>query len=647
MATSFAQPARFRRLPASTNRVAAAPDGGVESYTPIPIVPQYSQSNPDSIPRAALPTYTGTDPREMFNNQRQRDQQQQAQFEQEFARDTDQARGERGRYDTLVHDLYNPIWSGGGGYTPEQLAQILQTDQMNSLQWTPEMGAESQLTADEQAGIRNDAYGGFDFLTGQYRDAVEPALAEADSRARTEFGAGAAGQRNAVDQMERDLGVSIDRERLRTDPNYRRDLMNAVSRTRGDVNAAVNDAGLEVDADYTAKGKITDSEVAGLEAAAARETGSAGQAAINDLERQGRAAGSRPEAIAAARGRMLESTQANVADQALRAKLGARQAQIESLRNYSGDSVAAAGQRANLRSNAALALSDAERQAISEAERARIDSERDISNRGMDAASRVGSERIGAERDIMHAGTGLETGIGDRRLNAGMAFTQAGAQLRNEGDARTSQRNAAIADARVNANQYNQQQQWQRGTGISDRASDRWRDAASAWRQDQQEGRGAATQQQGVRDNRVSDTNQQRLQAWQTGSNAGTTNNGQAANYDMARRNSGFRSAFMGSLGNSLGSGIGRGLTGGGLGPNADGGVIEDPMLLVDPETGEVEGSMSEEGPEMIVPMDLERGADRNRLRRLSPSSNIGGRPTYTKPNAEVLKGWSSKQEAC
>ncbi len=478
---------------------------------------------------------SGDSIRDAWANERDRAAQLGDIYRQQFGDQASQFGNLESQYGGIAGGLYEPIWQGGGGYTPEQMSNILQQGELEGLQPT---GADYQrgfLTGDEWSGIAGDPYAASAYFNpGE----SEGRLNDAANWARGEYRAGAGAMRGAVEGMRGAYGAAIDPSRLSLSQDYVKGANTALDQTEGGIRGLYGDPSLNVSGDYMNRGALTDQEVAQMTGQAGADVGAQYGRAIDDLHRRALAAGMNPLGASSMEGELMRDMRGQSADAMTRARLAARQAQIDSLANQEKTRLGASQYRAGLGTESEQELAARRLGVFTGAEQMRMGGEQDIASRQMEAARNVGSAGLGAEQYLTGAGTGLEQDIGAANVDLSKFNQQFGAGLAGAREQAQSDRALALAQNRQAAEQAGQANRFNRGMATNEALSNRYQTAYNPWVAAQTEGRQAAQNLMGYYGGRGQQSQENTLSAWDLSQRGtqGATQGG--ASYDIQRRSS-------------------------------------------------------------------------------------------------------------
>jgi hypothetical protein len=286
-------------------------------------------------------------------------------------------------------------------------------------------------------------------------------------------------RRGAVSDYSRDLQGAYDPNTLRAPSGYYGALADSRDAFASNAREAVDPAGLTVSDQFLQDYRLTPEQQQDMITSAAATVGTRDKAAIGELERRARAAGTNPLGVAAFRQRTERESSANAADAALRAELAASEAAAERLRTGEDMRLRYGQNLAGLRLGAERDIADTGFRTAQAAEQTRAGVERDIADRNTLRADRAGQARIGNETDLARERLALQQSISTR-----------GNEAERDVDDAYTQRMRDIALNRQGTSQYLQGQRYNRGLGTSDRLSGRYQYGTDTTREDAREGRG-------------------------------------------------------------------------------------------------------------------------------------------------------------
>jgi len=417
-------------------------------------------------------------------------------WEGEQAQNAGQYGGAEGGYGGLVSDLYNPIWNGGGGYTPEQQQGVLQ-------EGLTEQGLggldQNFLTPEEQQAAMGDPMGAYR-MSGGYESQLND-ISQTTGQRQTEMLPFLQGAQDAWQgRLEGSYNNAIDPNRLRASAGYGQQ----VGAGLGTAMEGVQDPGLGLTDQYLNEAHISDQEVDQLASAGGRTAAAPYQAGLSALRRQAAASGmTNPVGVAGAELQYNMAEGAAAADAANRARLDARSAQRGAAQNIQDTQLGAAGQRSGLKMNYGnMAIG-----AAGDLERARMTGEQDLSNRQIGAGEDLAAQGTNNARYLTQSAIDTYGQAGDRNLQTAQGNADMRLGAYGTGEANQASRAFGLAQNRQGVNQGNSQTR----LGTANDLSTRYQSAYNPWLSAQAEGRQAAQGQQGYFGGRKQDTDQLRL----------------------------------------------------------------------------------------------------------------------------------------
>jgi hypothetical protein len=480
----------------------------------------------------------------------------------ESGQDQNVARSERDIYNSRLKGVYDPLVSGQGGLTPQQLQQVTREQELADLNMTPDEVNNSYLSMDERQAVQGDTNNRRKYFNPNYENQI--------------FDEGSTRERAAVGDYKSGLEGAFNPETLRPDKQFASQLNSGVDQFGSSLDAALDPNALTVSDEFLADYALTPAEQQGIITSAATTVGTRDKAAIAEAERRARAAGVNPLGVAALRNRSERERSANAADAATSAKVqadaeAAKRLQVgEAMRIGSGQTLA------GLRTNAAGQLMDAGYRAATTGEGARVAGERDIADRQTYAADRSGQANMAAENDLAR-----------RKLALQQNITQVGNEAERDVDTTNAERAKYLAADRLKNEQYVQGQRYGRGAAASGALSDRYKYAADANRADASEGRGYYGQQQQQANTNYNAAADRRGQTYAQQTQAGQ--NATKTQAELDSRPKWYDKVIGAAIG---GAQAAAGFAGGG----AKGAVITKPTYAL----------IGEDGPEMVVPLDAQ-----------------------------------------
>lgn len=484
----------------------------------------------------------------------------------DFSGDANRANFERDAAQGRLKEAYDPLIGGQGGLGQSDLQNVTRESELNNLGMTPDEMADSYLSMDERQAIQGNTTNRSRYFN--------------PNRENDLFNEGAQRQRGATDSYSDSLNNAFDPNALRPVSGFADALAGGVNDYRSSMDSALDPNALTVSDEFLKGYQYTPEQQQNAVTAAANVVGTRDKAAIGELERRSRAAGTNPLGVAAQRERMERESSANAADAATAARVGVNAEAARRMQVGEGMRIGAGQQFAGMKMDAAGNVLDAGYRAGTTAENTRLGSERDIADRRMQAADRTGQARIAQEADL-----------GQRRLALQQNQTTVGNAAERDADDTETGRARMLAENRLGNDRYVQEQRYGRGVGASDRLSDRYRYATDAKRSDAQEGRGYYREAANQANSNYNSTADRRASIYGTQAGAGQGATRTQAQIEEADKNRPkWYDKLIGGLSGAAGAYYGA------KGGFAKGGVITEPTYAL----------VGESGPEMIVPLDAE-----------------------------------------
>lgn len=547
----------------------AYPNQDIDPLTGMPLDPSYPpylappQAPVPVRPRGAVEGITQEqDPRKAALQDRTFAYNRGSELDTSYLDDQNRAAFERNAFQNKLSGVYDPMIEGRGGLTPDQLSSITREGDLTGLNMSPDEIANSYLSPEERQAIQGN--------TNNRRKYFNP---EMEGQIYDE---GASRERGAVDQYGQGLQNSFDPNTLRPTSGFYNALGSGVDEFGRSVNQALDPNSLKVSDEFLKNYQLTPQQQQDIVTSAGATVGNRDKAAIGELERRARAAGTNPLGVAAQRMRMERESSANAADAGTAARVAASAEAAKRLQTGEAMRIGAGQTYAGLKTDAAGRVLDAGYRAATAAENARGAGERDIADRRMTVADRSGTAQIGSESDLAK-----------RRLALQQNITQVGNEAERDVETADTERARYLAANRQGNDQYVQGQRYTRGTGAYDRLTDRYRYATDANRADAAEGRGYYNAQGNQANANYQAAAGQRAGIYGTQAGAGQAATRTQVGIDEAEKN---RPKWYDKLIGAA-SGAAKAYFGGGY---AQGGVVTEPTYAL----------IGENGPEMVVPFN-------------------------------------------
>jgi hypothetical protein len=439
---------------------------------------------------------------------------------------------------------------------------VTQQGGLESLGMTPDEINNSYLSMDERLAIQGDTNNRSKYFNPNYEGQL--------------YDSGAAKERGAVDDYGTALKGAYDPTSLRPGAGYQQSLNNGVGEFSNSIDQALDPNKLNVSDEFLKNYQLTPQQQHDIEQNAANVVGTRDKAAIGELERRSRAAGTNPLGVAALRNRMERDSSANAADAATSARVAAGAEAAKRMQVGESMRLGAAGDYAGLKTNAAGRVLDAGYRAATTGEQARVAGERDIADRNTYAAQQGGQARMGSESDLAKRQLALQQNI-----------TQVGNEAERDKETANQARSASLATNRLANDQYVQgsgtrgdgdEQRTCRSLPVRDRCEPRRCGEARGYYNAQGNQANANYNQAGA----------QRTSLYGTQAGAGqSATNTQAKIEDAAASRPKWYDKLIGAAVGGAGA-----LSSLGYKPFAQGGLVTEPTMAL----------LGENGPEMVVP---------------------------------------------
>lgn len=527
-------------------------------------------------PRGAVEGITGTkDPRQQALEDRIFAYNRGSELDIGATDDANRAAFERDAYQQRLQGAYDPFLAGQGGLTPEQMQQITRQDELGKLGMSQEEIDASYLSPEERLAVQGNVNDRRKYFNPNFEGQI--------------FDEGAGAERGAVDQYGKSLQSAYDPNTLRPGQDFYGGLQGGVDQYGKTVQSALDPSGLTVSDKFLQDYQLTPEEQQNIVTSAAATVGTRDKAAVDELQRKARAAGTNPLGVAALRDRMERGASANAADAATAARIGAESEAARRMQTGEQMRLNAGQNLAGLRTDVAGRQADLAYRGTTTGEQARVQAEKDLADRNTNAAERSGSARIDSEADLAR-----------RRLALQQHTTDTGTAIERDVEGTQQARDQWLAQNRQGNEQYVQGNRYNRGAAASSQLSDRYKYGAEQQRADAAEARNYYTgsQAQSNQNYQAAQGRQQALYGMQTGAGQQATGQqAQIANQEANRPKLwekiaglaiGGASAAVPYFGSTTKK---RAVTGGAY---AQGGMITQPTYAL----------LGEAGPEMVVPLD-------------------------------------------
>lgn len=412
-------------------------------------------------------------------------------------------------YGNLTNDLYSDIWNGGGGYSQDQMNNVLQSQ---GLQDINNQAGDNQLNTGEKTAILGDPYAAFNMFGGQAKALGQQATDNGTNL--TQLATAGQNQGNqVVNQATSDYRNAVDPSKLSLSSSYAPSIQSALGLGASSINKAQNDPGLNVTDDYLRQAGMTDQQVQQTADAAARTVGAQFGATKDQLLQNAQASGtSTPLGIASAMGALDRSSAAGQSDAQTKARLDAQAAQRQAATGIQQTQLNAGQYRAGLGSQNALALQNAGIAANTTGEQLRLGAQQNLTQDQMNAAQQTGALGLNNSQYNTNAGLNAATQAGNWGQQTGQYNATNAANLMSQAEQNSSTRNQQVAGNRQSTNQYNQGMEFNTNQALSSR----YQQGYAPYLANQTEGRQAAQGQEQYYGGQQNQQNQFRLGGAQT-----------------------------------------------------------------------------------------------------------------------------------
>jgi hypothetical protein len=582
--------------------------------------PRYRYPRQTPIQATGGPNTTSGTPQQQAQQDRITGQHAGNAIEQDTVDYTNSQIGRGEGYEDRLNESYDPLLAGNGGYNPQEAADIQNAGDLDPLTLTQGDIDGQQLTPDEQAAIMGDPERAMAYINPETRRSVQM---EGEKRRSEAAGSMERNLNAAVDPAKLgvsegfadDLAASNDRSKLGVRGDFASDLTGAVDTTEGRVDDYLNPESLNVSQDFLDDYQMSDADKQGIVTSAAMDVRSGRQAAIDDLGRRARAEGTNAVGAAALQDRMRRTGEGAAGDAMTRARVAAEEAQANRLSKGEDMRLRYGQNLAGMQTDAALQTGQQRGRALETAENTRLNSERDMANRGLDITTTAENTRLGAERDISNRGMQVATTAGNANMDVAdrnsVTAVQNEKDLSNESvraqqgaDDRRTERSGAVATNRQNVQRTGQQARFNQTQQARTTQSGQAQTVADRRLGDQQTARNHLATQQAQANQNVQQGQQNRLV------NNATTQNTKANATQNANTAAGTPGKGERMLGGIIGgaTSLGAAAMGGG---RAKGGVITKPTYMLVGEDGpEIIAPLTGEDPEVLPGIAMQYGED-------------------------------------
>lgn len=524
-----------------------------------------------------------------------------------------QEQGTRQRYQDYLDQLEGPMAQGQGGYSPEEIQQIMAQGGMPQA-LTDEQAQGNYLTPGEQAGITGD--------TGSYTRNFNPDQMSQDQAIS------AGQQRQAVDDLQQGVKGAVGQADLSQSDKFKQDSENQLGQNQGqfgtvlgavgsNVRGSIDPNAVQASDSFLKDYNMTPEEQQQIVTGAGISAGAKDAAAVDALERSARAAGSDPQGVAAYRARMARAQASDAGDAMTQARIKASEAAAG--RKLTGEQLREQGGQylTNVKTGTELAMGDQAlagtqqlgQQALSQrdtVEQQRLAAEQAKAGLNLNAAEAAGQADVANEANINSEGRQQQ------QFN-----TTTGTGIAQAQDTANSNRAAGIATNRQATGVNNQATAFGQQKTNNDTGSARATGVANTRLAQQTQGLNYY-QGQNTQANQ-NEENAQNREVSTYGTQAGGTNQAGQLGVQAAAQ-PGTLSKIVGGVTGLIGAvGGGSGVRAAAGGGGADGGVFDKPTNI----------TVGEAGPEAVVPLGVNYRARVRPSVAMASQSQRSGRVPY------------------
>ena len=377
-------------------------------------------------------------------------------FQNQEANLAQQQQGNATAAGTSASSQINNILNGGGGYTQDQMNNVMASQGLNQV--SGELG-NNFLTSDQQSQIAGNPYQAYNSFepqqqqlqgdAGQYNTALDESVT----------GGQTVGNQD-LSQLQQQTNSAINPANLSVSQGYAPGIANTLAQGQSAVNTAQNNPGLTPTSQYLQQAGMTDQQVNDLATSAARSVGAQFGATKDQLLQNAAAAGtSTPLGIAAAANELDRNSAASQADAENSARLNAQNAQRTAAQNVQNTQLNAAQYQAGLGSSNALALQNSDVAANTTAEQLRLGANSNIASMQTQAAQNQAQQALGQNQFVSGQATGALNSEMANEANIAEYGATTGANLQSNAEQNASTRAAQLATNQQATNEANQQTQ--------------------------------------------------------------------------------------------------------------------------------------------------------------------------------------------
>jgi len=534
--------------------------------------------------------YTGDDPYKMARSDRDITAGRGAQSWAETTGEMQKQKGLGEAFRMAGYEQYDPILEGGGGYSPEEIQNILREDELGGLDLAPEELESMGYSPEEIQQVQG--------VPEAERKWFQP------GRQEEIFGEGRKRQREAYEQAWGGMRSAVDPNALRIQGDFRPRLEAGAAATGTELRGIAGGPGLGVSERFQEKYPMTPEERRSIETLAAGDVGARYESAIDRINRQALAEGQGAPGMGVARLRFENQAASDAARAMQEARLGASREAATREMGLETTRLGAERDIASRRAQAAALAGQMGQEALTTGEQMRMGAERDISSRLQRVAEVGGGMKLATEAGLSREEQDLARDIRD--FGAGQErYIERTGQERAKG----------LADVRRDVAGYGAGERYRRGLLRNQLLSGRYAGIAGERLKQKEEARDWLMKQQEAARRGYETAGQQRISGQGVLGGQQATGTGQAAQYKIAKaqqpkwweRLTGTVTGGLSALGGRFGGGRGSSYSGPayGFGGFAKGGVVTKPTYAL----------LGEEGPEAVVPLEREE-EDRPRAPR-------------------------------
>ncbi len=528
-----------------------------------------------------------TDPHKIADQQRGLIQQQGDILQQQQGDQLGKGEQQRQRYQDYLDQLYGPMAQGQGGYSPEEIQQIMAQGGMpQSL--TDEQAQGNYLTPEEQAGIRGD--------TGSYTRNFNPDQMSQDQTIS------AGKQRQAVNDLQQGVKSAVGQADLSQSDKFKQDSENQLGQNQGqfgtvlgavgsNVRGAIDPNAVQASDSFLKDYNMTPEEQQQIITGAGISAGAKDAAAVDALERSARAAGSDPQGVAAYRARMARAQASDAGDAMTQARIKASEAAAG--RKLTGEQLREQGGQylTNVKTGTELAMGDQALAGTQQLGQQALGQRNTVEQQRLAAEQEKAGLNLNAAEAAGQAGVANEANINAEGRQQQQFNTTTGTGIAESQDKANSDRAAGIATNRQATGVNNQATAFGQTKAINDTTSGRATGVANTRLGQQAQG---LNYYQGQNEQANTNTNNaQNRELGIYGTQAGGTNQAGQLGVQAAAQ-PGTLSKVVGAITGLVGAaGGGSGVRAAATGGGADGGVFDKPTNI----------TVGEAGPEAVIPL--------------------------------------------